>query len=201
MEGDAFFRQMNRRRALCRKVKGLMKFRGNLRWFLVVSLMAVVAGMMAAPVGMAQSPSGPAVAPPPGDAPKFDAADNAWVLISSALVLLMTAPALAMFYAGLVRKKNVLNVMMQCVFLMCLMTVVWAVYGYTLVFGGTAAWIGDGRYLFMRGVNAEWTSHGIRGAPLSRSDDPGDDPHAVSRHVFHHYPGADLRGLCGTDAV
>ena len=67
------------------------------------------------------------------------AADNAWMLTSSALVLMMTAPGLALFYCGLVRKKNVLSVMMQCVFLMCLMTVIWAFYGYTLVFGGTAA--------------------------------------------------------------
>ncbi|MGA2253426.1 MAG: hypothetical protein ABSG53_02095, partial [Thermoguttaceae bacterium] len=55
------------------------------------------------------------------------AADNAWILVSSALVLMMTAPGLALFYCGLVRKKNVLSVMMQCIFMMCLMTVIWAV--------------------------------------------------------------------------
>jgi ammonium transporter, Amt family len=108
---------------------------------------------------MAQSPAELGAAPPVV-APKFDAADNAWVLTSAALVLFMTAPALALFYAGLVRKKNVLSVMMQCVLLMCLMTVVWALFGYTLVFGGGDAWIGDGRYLFMRGVNAVWTDQG-----------------------------------------
>jgi Amt family ammonium transporter len=108
---------------------------------------------------VAQSPAESGVTPPVA-ALKFDAADNAWVLISAALVLLMTAPALALFYCGLVRKKNVLSVMMQCVFLMCLMTVLWALYGYTLVFGGSQAWIGDGRYLFMRGVNAVWTNQG-----------------------------------------
>ena len=65
------------------------------------------------------------------------AGHNAWMLTSSALVLFMTAPGLAMFYSGLVRKKNVLGVMMQCVFLMGLMTVIWGLYGYSLAFGGT----------------------------------------------------------------
>ncbi len=83
----------------------------------------------------------PAVAEPPAiqaadqaapAPPTIDTGDNAWMLTSSALVLLMTAPGLAMFYSGLVRKKNVLGVMMQCVFLMGLMTVIWALYGYSL---------------------------------------------------------------------
>ena len=65
-----------------------------------------------------------------------DKGDNAWMLTSSALVLMMTGPGLALFYCGLVRKKNVLSVMMQCVFLMCLMSVIWAIYGYSLSFGG-----------------------------------------------------------------
>ena len=92
--------------------------------------------------------------------PACGAADNVWILVSSALVLMMTAPGLALFYCGLVRKKNVLNVMMQCIFMMCLMTVVWAVYGYSLVFGGKQPWIGDLSYLLMHGVDAEWTSTG-----------------------------------------
>ena len=80
----------------------------------------------------------PAEQPPAPTAPKLDTGDNAWMLTSSALVLMMTGPGLALFYSGLVRKKNVLSVMMQCVFLMCLMTVIWALYGYTLAFGGDA---------------------------------------------------------------
>ena len=99
-------------------------------------------------------------------------ADNAWLLTSSALVLMMTGPGLALFYSGLVRKKNVLGVMMQCIFLMCLMTVIWAVYGYTLSFGGDTApagateqevkdyvppkWIGNMDHLCMKGVSPEW---------------------------------------------
>jgi ammonium transporter, Amt family len=91
---------------------------------------------------------------------EFNAADNGWVLVSSALVLMMTGPALALFYGGLVRRKNVLSVMMQCVFLMCLMTLLWGIYGYTLAFGGDGPWLGDGRYLFMQGVDATWTESG-----------------------------------------
>jgi ammonium transporter, Amt family len=87
---------------------------------------------------------------------QFDAADNAWVLVSSALVLMMTAPGLALFYCGLVRRKNVLSVIMQCVFLMCLMTVIWALYGYSLVFGGGGAWWGGEKYLLMQGVGPFW---------------------------------------------
>ncbi len=67
------------------------------------------------------------------------AGHNAWMLTCTALVLFMTAPGLAMFYGGLVRKKNVLSVMMQCMFLMGLMTVLWALYGYSLAFGGDNA--------------------------------------------------------------
>ena len=91
------------------------------------------------------------------------AGHNAWMLICSALVLFMTAPGLAMFYGGLVRKKNVLGVLMQCIFLMGLMTVLWALYGYSLSFGGSNAFIGDGSYLFMKGVGQEWKD----GAPYT----------------------------------
>lgn len=65
---------------------------------------------------------------------EFSAVDTAWVLMSCAFVLMMTAPGLALFYGGLVRKKNILSVMMQCVFLMGLMSVVWFLWGYSLAF-------------------------------------------------------------------
>jgi Amt family ammonium transporter len=85
------------------------------------------------------------------------AAHNAWMLTCCALVLFMTAPGLALFYGGLVRRKNVLSVIMQCVFLMGLMTVLWALYGYSLAFGGgSGGWIGNADYLFMNGVQREW---------------------------------------------
>jgi len=63
------------------------------------------------------------------------AGDNAWMLVSAALVLLMTGPGLALFYGGLVRKKNILATMMQSFAMMCLVTVLWAVVGYSLAFG------------------------------------------------------------------
>ena len=96
------------------------------------------------------------------------AGHNAWMLTSSALVLFMTAPGLAMFYGGLVRKKNVLGVMMQCIFLMGLMTVIWATYGYSLSFGATDKtvggsinpYIGDGDYLFMNNVQRHLSEDG-----------------------------------------
>jgi Amt family ammonium transporter len=83
------------------------------------------------------------------------AGDNAWVLTSAALVLLMTGPGLALFYGGLVRKKNVLGTMMQSFIMMALMTVLWAVAGYSLSFGEGSPFIGDLRYLFLNGVGAE----------------------------------------------
>ncbi len=85
-----------------------------------------------------------------------DTGNNAWMLTSSALVLMMTGPGLALFYSGLVRKKNVLGVMMQCVFLMCLMTVIWGLWGYTLSFGGDGPFLGNLKYLFMNDVQAHW---------------------------------------------
>lgn len=89
---------------------------------------------------------------PAEETPRLDTGDNAWMLTSSALVLFMTAPGLAMFYSGLVRKKNVLGVMMQCLFLMGLMTVVWALWGYSFCFGGSDPWLGNFEYLFMNNV-------------------------------------------------
>jgi Amt family ammonium transporter len=89
------------------------------------------------------------------------AGHNAWMLTSCALVLFMTAPGLAMFYGGLVRKKNILSVIMQCLFLMAMMTVLWGLYGYSLAFGDpdSAAlkpYIGDGDFLFMKDVARSW---------------------------------------------
>lgn len=84
------------------------------------------------------------------------AGHNSWMMMSCVLVLFMTAPGLAMFYGGLVRRKNVLGVMMQCIFLMGLMTVIWALYGYSLAFGGSGGWIGNAEYVFMNGVQRSW---------------------------------------------
>jgi ammonium transporter, Amt family len=81
-------------------------------------------------------------------------ADNAWMLVSAALVLLMTGPGLALFYGGLVRHKNVLAMMMQSFALMALITVLWALVGYSLCFGGSGPFIGDFKFALLRGVGA-----------------------------------------------
>ena len=78
--------------------------------------------------------------------------DNAWVLISAALVLLMTAPGLALFYGGLVRRKNILGTMMESFAMMGLITVLWAVVGYSLAFGAGNGFIGGFEHTFLRGV-------------------------------------------------
>jgi Amt family ammonium transporter len=81
--------------------------------------------------------------------------DNAWMLVSCALVLLMTGPGLALFYGGLVRRKNVLGTMMHSFVLMALATVLWAAVGYSLSFGEGNAFIGGTQYLFLNGVGVE----------------------------------------------
>ena len=83
------------------------------------------------------------------------AGDNAWMLVSAALVLMMTGPGLALFYCGLVRKKSVLGTMMQSFGMMTVITLVWAVCGYSLVFARGNPFIGDLRYLFLNGVGAD----------------------------------------------
>lgn len=82
------------------------------------------------------------------------AGDNAWMLTSAALVLMMTGPGLALFYGGLVRRKNVLSTMMHSFALMAVVTVLWAFYGYSLSFGEGNAVIGGFNYLFLNGVGA-----------------------------------------------
>src|SRR5579862_7083194 len=79
-------------------------------------------------------------------------ADNAWMLTSSALVLMMTGPGLALFYGGLVRKKNVLGTMMQSFAMMAVITAAWAIVGYSLAFGPGHSFIGGLHNIFLRGV-------------------------------------------------
>jgi Amt family ammonium transporter len=90
------------------------------------------------------------------DGPKIDTGDTAWMLASTALVLLMTVPGLALFYAGMVRKKNVLATMMQSFSIAAVVSVVWTVIGYSLAFGGGNAYVGDLSRLFMAGFAEGW---------------------------------------------
>ncbi|MEE4381110.1 MAG: ammonium transporter [Pseudomonadales bacterium] len=85
----------------------------------------------------------------------MNGADTAWIIVATALVLFMTLPGLALFYAGLVRARNVLSVLMQCVSIACLMSLVWLVAGYSIAFGGDGAVWGGLSKAFLLGVDAE----------------------------------------------
>ncbi|GGH17095.1 ammonium transporter [Silvibacterium dinghuense] len=79
-------------------------------------------------------------------------ADNGWMLVSAALVLMMTGPGLALFYGGLVRRKNVLSVMMQSFAMMAIITIMWAIVNYSLAFDAGTTFIGGLHHLFLKGV-------------------------------------------------
>ena len=88
----------------------------------------------------------------------LDSGDTAWMLTSTALVLFMTIPGLSLFYAGMVRAKNALSVMMQCFTIACLMTVLWVLYVYSLAFGDGSAYVGGLGKAFMAGVGVDTMS-------------------------------------------
>ena len=83
------------------------------------------------------------------------AADNAWMLVCAALVLMMTGPGLALFYGGLVRKKNVLSTMMQSFAMMAVITILWGLVGYSLCFGSGNSFFGGLQHMFLHGVGAQ----------------------------------------------
>lgn len=89
-------------------------------------------------------------------APRIDTGDTAWMLVSTALVLMMSIPGLALFYAGMVRKKNVLATMMQSFAAAALVSVVWMVAGYSFAFGEGGAYFGDFSRLFLSGIAENW---------------------------------------------
>lgn len=121
---------------------------------LVIMGMLGLVALPLMPVLAQEAPSGaPAEAPPPEAAPpappKIDTGDTAWLLTSSALVLAMTAPGLALFYGGMVRRKNAMGTMMHSFIILCLISVQWVLWGYSLSFGpdkghliGGLEWIG-----------------------------------------------------------
>jgi ammonium transporter, Amt family len=86
---------------------------------------------------------------------KIDAANTAWMLTATVLVLFMTLPGLALFYAGLVRTKNVLSVLMQCFSITCLVTLAWVAVGYSLAFGEGNAWYGGFAKAFLAGIDVK----------------------------------------------
>jgi Amt family ammonium transporter len=88
--------------------------------------------------------------------PKVDTGDTAWMLTSTALVLLMTVPGLALFYAGMVRKKNVLATLMQSFSICCLVTILWMIAGYSIAFTNGGPYFGDLSRLLLRGIEETW---------------------------------------------
>src|SRR4051812_17382989 len=84
--------------------------------------------------------------------PTVNKGDNAWMLTSTVLVLLMTIPGLALFYGGLVRSKNMLSVLMQVFYTVCMVTLLWALYGYSLAFTGGSDFIGGFSKAFLIGI-------------------------------------------------
>src|SRR5207344_560768 len=102
--------------------------------------------LVQAPAALAQAPAAP---------PKLDPANTAWMLTASVLVLFMTLPGLALFYAGLVRMKNVLSVLMQCFAITCIVTLAWMAVGYSVAFGdGNDYWGGLGK-MFFSGIDVK----------------------------------------------
>ena len=109
---------------------------------LPVYLTAAACALSCAPSAVAQTSAAPAIS----------AGDNAWMLTSAALVLFMTGPGLALFYGGLVRRKNVLATMMQSFAMMCIVTVLWALFTYSLAFSHGNSFIGGFQYAFLHNV-------------------------------------------------
>jgi ammonium transporter, Amt family len=128
----------------------------------VLGIAALAASVLAADYAFAQAAAPAAEAAPAAAAaaPKLDTGDTAWMLTSTALVLMMTIPGLGLFYGGMVRRKNVLATVMQSFAVTCLVTVLWMIIGYSLAFteGGMNAYLGSFSKWFLAGVGATTTN-------------------------------------------
>jgi Amt family ammonium transporter len=128
----------------------------------LIALAALTVGLIVADGALAQTAAPAADAAPAAAAaaPKLDTGDTAWMLTSTALVLLMTIPGLGLFYGGMVRRKNVLSTVMQSFAITCLVTVLWMILGYSLAFteGSMNAYIGSASKWFLAGVGATTTN-------------------------------------------
>ncbi len=115
--------------------------------------------------------------------PKIDTGDTAWMLTSTALVLMMTIPGLALFYAGMVRKKNVLATMMQSFIICCLVTITWMVIGYSLAFANGNPYIGDFSRFMLNGIGAHISQGNDVGFVLGAGTD-GATPFTIPETVY-----------------
>jgi Amt family ammonium transporter len=119
-----------------------------------LGLAALAAGVLMADLALAQDAPAAAAAAAPA-APTFNKGDNTWMLVSSVLVLLMTIPGLALFYGGLVRSKNMLSVLAQIFYTVCIVVLIWVLYGYSLAFTGGSDFIGGLSKAFLMGVTPD----------------------------------------------
>ena len=128
-------------------------------WIAMTVCLAFAALAMAQdkPAAAPDKPAAEAVKPAAAEPakPKVDKGDTAWMLVSTALVILMTIPGLALFYGGMVRSKNTLSVLMQVFVTFCLISVLWVIYGYSITFTGGGAFFGGLSKLLLSGVNGE----------------------------------------------
>jgi len=121
---------------------------------------------------------------PAGELSQLSTGDTAWMLVATALVMIMT-PALALFYSGMVREKNVLNTIMLCLAALCLISIQWVLWGYTLSFGpDKGGIIGGLEFLGLREVGF---------SPLEGHSIPQPAFHDVSGDVCHSHPGSHHR--------
>ena len=133
-------------------------------------------------------------APPP---PNFNKGDAAWMMTSTVLVLLMTIPGLALFYAGLVRPKNALSVLTHVFYTVCIVMLIWVIYGYSLTFTGGTSIIGGFDKLFLKGVTGEFAG----GHLLGRRAALRDHLHLLPDDVRGDHAGADRRRVCRAHEV
>ncbi|MBA3477682.1 MAG: ammonium transporter [Lautropia sp.] len=117
---------------------------------------AATATLLLAQAPAANAPA--ADAPAAAEAPTLNSGDTAWMLTSTMLVILMTIPGLALFYGGLARSKNMLSVLMHVMAIFALITILWAIYGYSLAFSGGGLFYGDFSRLFLKGITPDTLS-------------------------------------------
>ena len=154
-----------------------MTMRSRLCWGLTALLPVLLA---AVPVLAADAPAPPKI-------PAVDTGDTAWMLSSTALVLLMTVPGLALYYAGMVRKKNILATLMQCFAITCIVTIVWTVAGYSLAFtngtGALAPYVGDMSRFMLNGI-WDHISKGVDTGFILGAGSDGAAPQTVPETVY-----------------
>src|SRR6266446_488880 len=135
-----------------RKLFAILALLGAVGWCAPLMAQDKPAAPAAAPTAPAPAAAAPAAAPSATPAPTPNKGDVAWMLTSTALVLMMSVPALALFYGGMVRAKNMLSVLMQVFVVFSLITVLWCVYGYSLAFTEGNAYFGGMSRAFLNGT-------------------------------------------------